>query len=185
MQFKKELFMKFKKSEKKNEVNSESCCSLVCCCSDKELFNKKSRRCPVCGKKGIFVNSETVKDIIKENKEFSLSEKFYLCKNPDCEVLYFSQNNIFYRKDSTKDIDFKKGTKTKYACYCNNLTYDEVNEIVERYKKTDWAFIVKTAKGRIAKSDCLHKNPYGRCCVLNSFKKAVDEAILKFKGVCL
>lgn len=172
------------KSKKQNELNTEFCCSSGRCCGARYVSGEEELKCPVCGKKGVSVKSETVKSIIKKNKKVSLNENFYLCENANCNVLYFSNNDIFYTKDSNIDIDFKKSSKTKYACYCNKLSYNEVREIVKKYIKYDWAFVVKTAKGKIAKSDCLHKNPYGSCCISNSFKKAVKESCLKFKGGC-
>ncbi|GAB4032130.1 MAG: hypothetical protein Fur0012_10250 [Elusimicrobiota bacterium] len=168
------------RTKKINKVNTASCCSSGCCCGKKDEFSEKAVKCPICGKKGVSVKFDTVESIIKKNKKVTLKESFYLCENSDCDVLYFSDNSIFDVENSEVDIDFKKGAKTRYACYCNKLTYEEVKEIVKKHKKTDWTFIVKEAKGKIVKSDCIHKNPYGVCCASNSFKKAVEKAGLKF-----
>lgn len=182
MQNKKGVFMSSKKT---NKADAELCCSSGCCCGGEDVYDKESKRCPLCSKKGASVKLETVKSIIKKNKKVSMKENFYLCENPDCDAVYFSDRSVFYKKDLKIDIDFKKDAETKYACYCNKLTYDEVKKIVKKYKKTDWAFVVKMAKGKINKCDCLHKNPYGSCCTSNSFKKAVEETGFKFKGECL
>lgn len=168
---------------KVKKENKESCCSSGCCGGGIRP-EEKAQRCPVCGKKGVSVKLETVKSIIKKSKKVPLREKFYICENSKCDVVYFSDNKVFYTKDSIKDIDFKNNAKIRYACYCNKLTYEEVKEIAKKYKKTDWAFIVKEAKGKIVKSDCIHKNPYGICCTSNSFQKAIEETGLKSNGGC-
>lgn len=170
------------KSKKPDKINSNSCCSSGCC--SHKLSKVKKQKCPACSEKGLSVKLETVKSMIKKNKKVPLKEDFYICENPDCDILYFSGESAFYKKDSIIEADFKKGTKTKYACYCNKLTYEEVEKALKKNKRTDWAFIVKEAKGKMAKCDCLHKNPYGKCCTSNSFKKAVEKAGFKFKGGC-
>ncbi len=110
------------------------------------------------------------KELLNENEQ-----KCHVC-GKKC----FSDRSIFYKKNSVIEADFKKGGKTKYVCYYNKLTYSEAKEV--KYKRADWAFILKTTKGKISKSDCLHKNPYGNCCISNSFKKAIEKAVFEFNG---
>ena len=169
---------------KKIKENSDCGCSGSCCGGgNKEI--KRNIKCPVCNKKGVAVSYETARGIIKKSIKLNKDKNFFLCVNHDCDVSYFNSDDVFYLKDCFVDLDFKNKSKKRYACYCNKLTYNEVSKVIKETGNTAWSFVVKKAKGKINPSSCLTKNPFGKCCTSNSFKKAVLESGAKFEGGCI
>jgi uncharacterized protein with PIN domain len=61
------------------------------------------RRCPVCGEQGVRVLKVTVATHIPERFWSLLSEGFYFCKNPSCEMFYFNNmSKTYFLKDEVK-----------------------------------------------------------------------------------
>lgn len=132
--------------------------------------------CPACGTPSPAVERPTVRAILKKSVKLPAGETFSVCVNPACDTVYFSGNRAWAVKDAAVPLDFKAGAQLRYACYCNKLTYAEVAQVYKRTGAVKWAEVVKAAKGVVKPSKCAEKNPFGKCCWLNSYDKAIKAA---------
>ncbi len=146
----------------------------TCSCCGPSAAVKTS--CPACGTLSPEVERATVMAILKKTVKLPADGVFSVCVNPACGVAYFSGGRTWAVKDAAVPLDFKKGAKVRYACYCNKLTYEEVTQVYKRTGAVNWAEVVKAAKGAVKPSKCAEKNPFGKCCHGNSFKNALEEA---------
>jgi hypothetical protein len=144
------------------------------CCPQGE--KTREAKCPVCGTLCPAVSRVTVAAILQNTVELPENAAFNICAAPDCKVSYFSAGKYWTLEDASVPFDFKTGASTRYACYCNGLTYEETAKIEAETGDTDWGRVVKAAKGAIRPCKCAEKNPLGVCCSSNSFVRAVKEA---------
>ena len=143
------------------------------CCAHGEAEKTK---CPVCGVLSPAVGAHTVRALLKKDAGVPAKGPFNICINPVCEVGYFTDGRTWPHKDAVVPFDFKAGVPVRYACYCNELTYEEAAKTVAKIGDADWAGVVKAVKGKVLQCKCAEKNPFGVCCSSNSFKSAVTEA---------
>lgn len=129
--------------------------------------------CPVCGNEGTSVSAITVEHLVTdEYRNLVLGEKYRICMNEDCDIVYFdSDNGNKFTKNQVKvPIWFKSGANPKYACYCSQVTEDQVIEAVEHGART--VSEVNAATGAMKNSNCKKNNPLGVCC-----HKIIQEVI--------
>ncbi|WP_304225288.1 hypothetical protein [Gracilinema caldarium] len=125
-----------------------------------------SQNCPKCRKHGERVKIDTVFSLLKEDKKKNfIKGEYSLCMNPKCSVSYFSLNsNRFYNcEDLVVPLWYKSDSKTIYACYCSKVTKENVIEAIKTHQAKTVKDINKIT-GSMKNSDCLHKNPLGKCC---------------------
>lgn len=152
--------------------SSENCC---CCqgASDQEAANGT---CPVCKNGGIAVANVTVGKLVRdEYQSLVASDGYRICMESSCSVVYFSDDGT---KRFTKDqvrvpIWFKDGADPKYACYCSEVTEQQVLDAVHTLPSDSLSEIIK-ATGAMKNSNCLERNPLGVCC-----HAIIEEAIAK------
>jgi hypothetical protein len=133
--------------------------------------------CPVCGKKGLIVSSETVNAMLKDNV-VDPSLVFQLCTNPICHVSYFSCEELFFDLDEIKvPIWFKKEKSRYLVCYCRNIELVHIIQAVKELNgEQDINIILKyLQKDQNTKLDCLHLNPTGISCE-KLLSNAIDYA---------
>ena len=170
-------------------LNQTSCCDRnskddACCCDSNsnnccvteniEIYEEKTV-CPICGNRGEHVETITVKHLTKKEKiEDIIDENYLLYMNKDCDVAYFTESEAKFKTSDLKvPIWFKKDADPKYACYCNEITEEQVIETVVSTGTDNMKDVMTAIKGKV-KSQCKVKNPLGKCCT-----QAFNEAIRK------
>lgn len=140
----------------------------------------KSNQCPVCDNKGIAVSKVTVKHLVEPTALGEFDEgTFFICMNENCDVVYFDPiKKIKFMKDQViVPIWFKQGADPKYACYCSEVTEEQVIEaVVEHGAKT--VKEVNALTGAMRNSNCLENNPLGVCCH-QIIQGVIDQALTK------
>lgn len=124
------------------------------CCSTSNI-SKKIKECPICHSESEKVRKETVSSLLKdENQDLPDSEELYYCNNHDCDLVYFSESQTFYKSSLKTNIDGK-------VCFCFDISKTELKE--EGKAKT--LDKIKTNMTNIGCS-CETKNPSGKCCTI-------------------
>lgn len=134
--------------------------------------------CPVCGKKGLLVKNITVRHLVVEELADAVGDQdYYLCTDEECDVVYYSQDSrITFKKHQVKvPIWFKRDASPKYACYCSQVTEEDIIKAVVE-KGADTMEEVLRITGAMSNSQCLVKNPLGKCChqiIQNAIEKGM------------
>jgi len=120
--------------------------------------------------------------INKIDESLSL-EIFSLCMSPDCEMAYYSADYgyILLQRDIKVPIDFKNDADIKYACYCNEITIDDIRHAVLK----EYASTVKDIfrfKGKVIVEKCKLNNPFGCSCIAD-INKMIEEIKLGNSGI--
>ncbi len=121
-----------------------------------------SDKCPLCGTKGHRVESDKMIHHVKDISKMG-DGNYSFCPCPECDVVYFLDEETFTTKMINKEIGLKDSSSQKGAiCYCYNYPkselfddsiVDKINIRIENYG-----------------SRCDLRNPSGRCC-LKDIKK--------------
>lgn len=166
-----------------------------CGCSDtncNETKEVKYIKCPDCGSSAKNVPHDVLDTIVKkEYKDQITDHEYYICEDPECDTVYIDElkQSKFTLKDLNKPIWFKKDSYPKIACYCNNITYVQVEKAVKEKGLTNWKDIILNYKKK-AICMCEKLNPTGECCSDNFYKlvnevlKEVDKEPVKSSGNC-
>ena len=133
--------------------------------------------CPACGKKGVYVGNVTVKHMVKKHLMDEVSDdEHWLCMSEKCEVAYYTGSNVEFNKEDIKvPIWFKKDANPKYACYCNNITEEQVIETVVNKGLDNMKDIIVSINGKV-RSQCKVRNPAGKCCT-QTFNEAIGKGM--------
>lgn len=135
-----------------------------------------SSKCPICKKEGVLIPNITVKAVLKNNLKDGIGDAdYYLCVDKKCKVSYFNEHKKFGVNDTKQPIWYKEGADPKMVCYCNNITEQEVMDVILEEGITSMNDVFMFIKGEI-KSNCKYFNPTGKCCT-QAFKNAKDKAI--------
>lgn len=117
--------------------------------------------CPVCGKPGKKVQSETIKNIVKEEYLPTVKDCFSLCLSKDCRVVYFG-NQVYYTSDVKVKVWFKeKNDPSVPVCYCKNVSKDEIYNHIAVRKCCEDLKNIQEHTGANTGRECLTKNPAG------------------------
>lgn len=138
------------------------------CCSrcDTEVPDLSKDTCPVCNNEGISVSKVTVEHLVTDCYRNAVEGDHYkICMNEDCVVVYYNpENEIKFVKDQVRvPVWFKKDADPKYACYCSEVTEDQVIEAVLKYDAKS-VKEVNAITGAMKNSNCIKNNPLGVCC---------------------
>jgi len=135
----------------------------------------------MCGTTGALVNSKTVESISNttfEDCHYPL-EIFSLCMEPSCEMAYFSADYgyLLLQRDIKVPLDYKDDVDDRYACYCHEITIDQVRHAVLKDH-------VRTAKEffkyqrPVIVENCKTRNPFG-CCCIPDIKKMIEDILIE------
>jgi len=153
-----------------------------CACGDPacgKTNHEESLPCPVCGEASIdLVPGDTVRKLIKPGLP-AAADKYFLCSNAACEVVYFRENAVYKQPDVTVPVFFKTGAEPVYACYCAGVTKAQVLDAIKKTGATRWSAIIKEITGAVPKCRCAEKNPLGVCCSENAYAAALAESTAK------
>ena len=170
-------------------------CGCNCGCSGGRV--SETVKCPVCGQDSVMVTIPLVGNLLKVDKkgEFVKDDKYFICMDSDCSVSYFGSKGkpIFKTEDLKVPLWYKKCVEKKIACYCNNITFEQVREQVMAGKKS-WKEIVGAYRKKPS-CKCNLLNPSGNCCtsvfydVVNNVlkeigKEAVSQEFINKSGCC-
>lgn len=131
------------------------------CCSspDDSQPQPKKYRCPVNGKLYKSVLSTTILHHINEPWKWqNKSQGYYFCDDPNCEVVYFGEDDSTISKSSLRtEVGIKETNPKSLVCYCFGVSKAESSsqEIKE--------FVIKNTKNKTCA--CTSRNPSGRCCL--------------------
>ena len=94
-------------------------------------------------------------------------QNYYFCDAPDCEAVYFGEDNsVIYKSDLRTQIGIKEDSDDALLCYCFG-----VSKAGARQDPAAREFVVQQTKHK--QCACETRNPSGRCC-LKDFPKDAD-----------
>jgi len=143
-----------------------------------EVSENRDFLCPKCSQKGSKVKLDTPRVILKETLQANIQEgiEYNWCKNPECEVSYFSSDTEHYFL--TKDLKVRATVKDKsldvHVCYCFNHTRQSV---LDELRDTGESTVIEDIKAKMKDPGCFCEtsNPQGACCLANN-KAWLEEA---------
>jgi hypothetical protein len=134
---------------------SNSCHSV---CTDR--LPPKTHTCPVNGQEYKPVTLRTVLHHI--NAPWRWAEKqqgYYFCDDPNCEVVYFGEDDTVITKLELRTlVGIKDSKPNALACYCFGVS----NTDAQKYPDIR-DFIIKKTKAGMCSCDI--SNPAGHCCL--------------------
>jgi len=125
----------------------------------------KIPECPECKKPGDLVPNTVFRSNLrkKDYLNIDLNSKNYICLDPDCNVAYYNDQYSMDKSALKRELWYKKGSKRKVLCYCNNIDDQQINEAVVEHHLLIWEEIMGHYRTKInEKCDLL--NPTGSCC---------------------
>ncbi len=141
------------------------------CCSIHPPVQCGPEKCPECGMMGKPVRRNTLGALLKAEKRDTIptgQEEFCFCRNPDCNVVYFTRVKILFFKEDLSVLVFQKEGQnlSTPVCYCFGWT---VEKIGQEMKQSDGKRIVAQITGEVKRGNCYCEitNPQGSCCLGN------------------
>lgn len=132
------------------------------CCVHDEISTHypQSHNCPANGRSYPRVKRKTVLHHIAHPWSRSLTEQgYYFCSDPDCDVVYFGQDNTMIHADSVRTTVWQKSAGEENPfCYCFGVT-----KKLACTDKNIKAFVIAQTKN--FSCSCETRNPSGRCCL--------------------
>ena len=132
------------------------------CCTQKQTAEHypKSHYCPENGQTYASVKHKTLLHHISRPWLKPLAEQgYYFCTDPECDVVYFGQDNTVIRRDELRTVVGQKSDAENAAvCYCFGVTKSET--LLDKSIK---GFITLQTKKSLC--SCETSNPSGRCCL--------------------
>ena len=132
-----------------------------CCLSNtSDCEPPKRLRCPVNGKEYGAVGYKTILHHLSDpwNRDL-IKQGYYFCSDPDCNVVYFGQDNSFITKSELRTkVGAKEKIPERIVCYCFGVSYAvaENNAIIVDFVKN---------KTKQSLCSCETSNPSGHCCL--------------------
>lgn len=137
------------------------CCSSTNC----STTHKQKHRCPANGVEYRSVPSKTIAHHIARPWEWrDRGHAHYFCQDPDCNVVYFSDDDQVILQSQLRTVVGKKSqSDNALICYCFGVSRADARE-----DPSIKDYIVEETKQR--RCACGTSNPSGRCC-LNDFPR--------------
>lgn len=152
-------------------------CGDECCLVTEKTTAPAKAECPISKTSSRKVQRRTLEHLLKAEKVGSIHNvQYYYCTDPECKVVYFSNESVPYF--TVDDVKVKVFAKDKgdnvNVCYCFDWTRGRIKgQIAQTGKSTASLEIAKEVKaGNCA---CDIKNPKGECCLgdVNSVVKEI------------
>ncbi len=144
------------------EVNTMSDCCASSCPSP---AHPNRHTCPGNRKEYAAVGTRTILHHLKQPWTRNLVEQhYYFCDDPNCDVVYFGEDNSVIVKDDLRtQVGQKESSPSRTLCYCFGvLAKDAINGAAKD-------FVVIQTKNAVC--SCETSNPSGQCC-LKDFPKS-------------
>jgi len=138
------------------------------CCSTSEpsTLTSKRHRCPRNGQAYGQVASSTLLHHIQQPWRQPLKpQSYYFCDDPDCEVVYFGEDDSVITKSQLRtQVGIKENDADALICYCFGISRQQAETHPEAK-----AFVVEQTRQSVCA--CETRNPSGRCCLKDFPKK--------------
>lgn len=149
------------------------------CCAAKPdaacaLPQSAAGTCPVCATKAKPVSILTAKSLVRDHTRVSKDTAYWFCRTPNCEVVYFSNKDVFRKSDVKVRVGLKEREDPIPLCYCFGYEREEVKCDIEAHGASQIPDRIK-AEVQAGFCACEVKNPAGTCC-LGDVNRAVKEA---------
>ena len=133
-----------------------------CCASTN---TQKKHKCPVNGVEYKEVSTKTLMHHIQKPWSLDSTEQiYYFCEDPECDVVYFGQDNSVIKKNELRTtVGIKEKSDNSPLCYCFDVTKNDAIGNSEIKK-----FVIEKTKKKVCACDI--RNPSGKCC-LRDFSK--------------
>ena len=144
--------------------------------NDKNIEVKSlATECPACKKSGQMVPNTVFKSNLKPESinKINFDEKNYICLSPICEVAYYGKNFLIYLNELKRPLWYKKSSKKKIICYCNNIDKQQIKEAISEHQLSSWEEITSHYRKKVIEK-CETLNPTGLCC-RSTFDKVVNK----------
>ncbi len=103
--------------------------------------------------------------------------EWFLCEQPDCDVVYFTDDGRRLDKGALKvRVGLKEKEAPRPACYCFGHMVESIQEEIDRTGRSTVAASIKE-KVEAGECSCEVLNPKGTCC-LGDVNKVVKEALV-------
>ncbi len=131
--------------------------------------------CPGCKQKGEPVPNTVFNSNLRKNDriKIGMNSKNYICMNPDCNVAYYNEEMIIDKARLKRELWYKKGSKRKIICYCNNIDTEQIKDAAIHQHLFTWKNICGHYRGKVIEK-CETLNPTGYCC-RELFNEVVSE----------
>lgn len=142
-----------------------------CCTSSNSSSNiPKKYSCPINGNLYSSVPATTIMHHINTPWAWhNKNQGYYFCDDPECEVIYFGQDNSIIQKSQLRTtIGVKENSNDSLVCYCYGIT---VKQAANHSTARD--FVIKQTRQHACA--CEARNPSGKCC-LKDFPSAKNNA---------
>jgi hypothetical protein len=151
------------------------------CCGSKSdaagiVSQHEPNACPSCAVKARPVATLTVKSIVRDHTRVLPEESYWFCRQPDCDVVYFSRQRVFRKADVKVRVGTKEHEEPIPICYCFDYTKADISRDLALRDETDIPNKVK-AEVQLGFCACDVKNPSGTCCLGD-----ITWAIQQIKG---
>jgi hypothetical protein len=132
------------------------------CCSNSCSSHPTPERhvCPANGRVYREVSVKTIMHHIKEPWAWEeKSQRYYFCEDPECEVVYFGQDNSIIERSALRTkVGIKEKSLSALVCYCFGVSYGEASK-----KPGIKQFVTEKTRNDICA--CETRNPSGKCCL--------------------
>jgi hypothetical protein len=132
------------------------------CCTTNSSIPCKAI-CPINGQLYAQISRRAVLHQVRQPWRHALTaQQYYFCDDPDCEVVYFGDNQqIFLQHDVRQTVCQKSIAADKPVCYCFDIRLTDLQTESDKIRlKT---FVVEQT--RSSACDCEIRNPSGKCCL--------------------
>ena len=137
-----------------------------CCSPDNTRISPARKyRCPMNKQLYSSVDIRTVRHHVRNPWELEIKERtFYFCNDPDCDVVYFTNDHSVITKSELRtDVGIKSESPKAMLCYCYGITLADFKE-----NPSVKEFVIEQTK--LGLCSCETSNPSGKCC-LKDFPK--------------
>ena len=153
------------------------------CCSFTPAVSAPARaECPISKTSSHRVQRRTLEHLLNPEKVAEMQNvQYYYCTDPECKVVYFSNDNVpyFTREDVGVKVFAKDASDDVSVCYCFDWTRERIkNEIAQTETSSAAAQIAREVKA--GNCVCDIKNPKGECC-LGDVNAVVKAAMLSIE----
>ncbi|RUM94237.1 MAG: hypothetical protein DSZ28_04245 [Thiothrix sp.] len=118
--------------------------------------------CPVNGKAYSSVEPKTISHHLKQSWKWSAVEQgYYFCSDPECDVVYFSEDgSVIKTSELRSSVGVKEMKPDSIICYCYGVTLGDAKSDASIKE-----FVIQ--KTKVDECACDTRNPSGRCCLKN------------------
>ena len=146
------------------------------CCQVSEQGNDPTF-CPRCQQRGKNVLLITLKSLLTPSALSTIdpSSAYSFCPNPDCEVVYYANGQVF-SKDAIKVPVYQKDYGSEVpVCYCFGWTRQGLAEAIEGEENPVQHISEQVQAHRCG---CEVNNPQGSCCLGNvtAFMQRIEQS---------